>query len=411
MSSLRSRSGRLTLVQTVVFAAVPAFLLARCGIWPSFPDELLSPDGGTTPSDVRGDVGDATSDVRTDGTGGEGGLVDVVGGDASDGNAVDVPPASWNGFRSCPAPGAGPFNLEPAFAPDAGVFNPGNTARDIAFDGAGRMIVAARDPGTNGTLYSVTPEGRETVLYSNRSSLISGVRFFADGDILIAGTYDSTPMAASGNLVPGVTVVNRMGMAQGRFQFMTGYPWAAAVNSNGSLVVTDFQNNGLAFFANRMVMGAMPTSITMNTGLNNPRSLAFSADYRKLYVASEGSGTVTEFDVDATGLPTTMGSRVYAMGLNFPRGMAFDECGNLYVADSAGANGRIARILARTGVVETLINFPVPMGAAGSDARSIAFGAGAGFSDTTIYIANARERLFQKVDVGIRGQALPRPNM
>jgi DNA-binding beta-propeller fold protein YncE len=401
----------LGFAQTFVFVAVPALLLARCGIWPSFPDELLRPDGGTANSDARAD-GDATSDVRTDGGPGDGGPTDAVA-DVGDAVNPDAPPATWNGFQNCPSPGMGPFTLENAFAPDAGVFNPGNTARDITFDGAGRMIIAARDASTNGTLYSINADGRETVLYSNRSSLISGVRFFRDGELAIAGTFDSNMAPNPANLVPGVSVLNRMGMAQGRFPFVMGlgYPWAVAVNANGSMIVTDFQSNGVVFFADRMVMGAMPVSITMDTGLNNPRSLAFSADYRKLYVASEGSGTITEFDVDATGLPTTVGRRTYAMGLSFPRGMAFDECGNLYVADSAGANGRIARIQARTGVVETLVNFPVPMGVMGSDARSIAFGAGPGFSETTIYVANARERLLQKVEVGVRGQAIPRPNM
>ncbi len=409
MSSLRFRSGPLGAARTFMLVAIPALILARCGIWPSFPDELLSGDGGVPTGDVRAD-GDATSDVRTDVVPSEGGFSDVPS-DSRDASATDVPAATWNGFRACPMPGMGPFALEPAFAPDAGVFNPRNTARDLTFDGAGRMIVAARDPGTNGTLYSVNSDGRETTLYASASSLISAVRFFDNGDIIVAGTY-GVGMPAS--LVPGVSVLNPMGMVQGRFQFMgaLGYPWAIAVNSNGSVVVSDFQTNGLAFFANRMVMAAMPTSITADTGLNNPRSLAFSADYRKLYVASDiMAGTITEFDVDAMGLPTTMGRRVYAMGLTFPRGMAFDECGNLYVADSAGANGRIARIQARTGVVETLVNFPVPMGAMGSDARSIAFGAGAGFSDTSLYIANAREAVMQKVDVGVRGQAIPRPNM
>src|SRR4051812_33865396 len=88
----------------LLIALVPALMLARCGIWPTFPDDLRRDAG----ADVRqdGDSGlrvDATADVGMDArdVGADIPVVDVIADAGPDGN-----------FMMCPPAPAGPFTLE-----------------------------------------------------------------------------------------------------------------------------------------------------------------------------------------------------------------------------------------------------------------------------------------------------------
>lgn len=70
-------------------------------------------------------------------------------------------------------------------------------------------------------------------------------------------------------------------------------------------------------------------SVFASSGLNGPDQLAFD-EAGNLYVANFNSSTVEEFT------PGGVGSQFASVGLTNPNGLAFDISGNLYVANGGG---------------------------------------------------------------------------
>jgi hypothetical protein len=410
---------RLTVGRAFALAVIPALFLARCGIWPSFPEQLLTADASATDArtdatDGRADASEAAADAAGDAT-----AADVVSADATS-DAPDAP-SRWYGFLNCgPLPMTTPM-VEPAFAgPDGGMATLSGVAspRDITFDGEGRMLVSGRDMTGNAALFGIDSTGRSTVIYSSpASTMIATSRFLPDGRIVMAATAPQT-VGGMTMATPGVTIITRTGTMPQRLQFPEGFAWAVAVHPSSAFFVSDSVGNKILPFTSGMLPMTVPMAVDSTgapmPGLENPRSMAFSADYRHLFVASGGNSVIHEFDVSESGMINGASRRVYATlpsvgGVqSTPRSIAFDECGNLYITGTILLGGSnmpgIYRVPARGGMPQVFLS-----NLENDSQRSLAFGAGPGFSDTSLYIADSTTQVVRRINVGIRGQAIVRP--
>jgi hypothetical protein len=408
-------SSRVTTGRAFVLAVVPALLLARCGLWPSFPDELLSGDGG---ADARTDAADA----RTDGETG----VQTDGGPGSDADATvadvpsDVPDPQWNGFRTCGPPPNMMLTPEPAFMAMPNPLAGRSFARDITFDGQGNMLIVGRDSSGFPTLARVTSAGTVRVFYTAMQGLFFGARYLVDGRVVLTGSFQ---LGGTMNITQGVTILTPAGTVEGRLPSATATPWGSVAHPNGSFVVIDSSDAQLLPFGSGMLPATLPTPVNtagaMPPAPETMRAAIYSANYRKLFTVAANNNIIHEYNVDEAGVIDGMSRRVYATlpANSFPRSLAFDECGNLYVTLSiAGspASGALVRIPARGGMPFTLATFD------SVDAqRTIAFGDGMRFPATSLYIADSlpgnppmvpSEIVVRRIDVGIPGQPIVRPS-
>lgn len=416
-SDSRVSSGRVALL-----ALVPALLVARCGIWPSFPDELISGDA-SVPSDARSD---ATTEGGRDG----GDAGDATMGDATvTDSAADAMPVSWYGFRACGAPSMTRVNVEPAFprpAPDGGVASDADSGdagvsfvqvsgvinpRDINFDGLGTMIIAGRDTmNIAAMVLAVNPSGGSRTFFTASQGTFAGARFLTNGNVLITGSF---PMGAA--VTTGITLIDSMGTVLSRLAFPTGYPWASLAQENGGFLVFDSTlDTQIIPFPAGPLPAAVPmrvdTSAAMPPAPTQQRGGAMSADNRHLFVVSQDNGLIHEYEVSAAGVVNGASRRVYAnLGMSaLPRSIAFDECGNLYVTASGtvagSATGVLLRIPAGGGTPFQLTTFEQ-----NDLQRTIAFGAGPGFSSSHLYVADVSPQIVRRIPIGIPGQPIASP--
>jgi sugar lactone lactonase YvrE len=96
------------------------------------------------------------------------------------------------------------------------------------------------------------------------------------------------------------------------------------------------------------------------TGLNGPRGLAFD-NSGNLYISNSGPGGTTVSRVGSTGGNATE----FANGLDIPEGLAFDSSGNLYIANNAGG---VSMVGSSGGTATTVSTQP-------NDATDLAFDA------------------------------------
>jgi sugar lactone lactonase YvrE len=97
----------------------------------------------------------------------------------------------------------------------------------------------------------------------------------------------------------------------------------------GDLYVTDFGSGSILKFT---PAGAQST---FAIGLNSPKGLAFDRS-GNLFVTDTFVGIIYKFTPDGT-------QSVFASGLSFPIGLAFDGTGNLFVSESMGDIGTISK--------------------------------------------------------------------
>ena len=130
----------------------------------------------------------------------------------------------------------------------------------------------------------------------------------------------------------------------------------------------------------------------------NPNGLTFNPNFDILYVSNYG-GTRTLFQIpfNADGSPGATKPWVTGVGSGTFDGMAADECGNVYVADT-GAGAKIIRISPDGKQVKTVISGP-----SGVVLHNFAWGRGKGWSEDKLYIASLYQGLFE-ANLGVRGK-------
>lgn len=170
----------------------------------------------------------------------------------------------------------------PGFANGAGAAARFNTLGGIVVDSSSRIFVA---DGGNHSIRMVTTWGVVTT---------------------IAGTGSPGFINGPGNIA--------------KFS----YPQAITVDNSGTLYVADTTNNAIRKIA--FVSGNWTVS-TFASGFNQPAGVAIDPSGR-VYVADTGNNKVVR--LSSSGSPQQTFS-----GFNIPLGLASDNAGNIYVADSA----------------------------------------------------------------------------
>jgi len=347
----------------LAMALLPSILLARCGIWPTFPPR----DGGM------------------DGGGMDGGARDgVVGTNDRADIATDV--FSPEGFRVCPtAPGLGPFTAVSVASLTGTVF-----ANDLAFDGRMAFVTVSDQ------VQQVTAVGAVSGLTTVTSPLNGyGIRYLANGDIVFA-TFSVTA-GATGNTIT-------------RFEPSTGMVTQLASGLTNAHGVVSMPGAGGVFFTQNnsgvgglfyVTLGGAMTQLT--AAIPSPTGLAFAPDYRHLYVGSAGMGVyVVEVLNDGTLVGTP---RMYAASLVKADSLAFDQCGYLYAADKD--RNRIMRVSPGGGAIDTLV-VSAP-GAMAFSPWGLAFGRGAGFDPNSLYALDVNSNTVLRIPIGVPGAAIVLP--
>ena len=268
----------------------------------------------------------------------------------------------------------------------------------LAVDGSGNLFVA---DGDNNTIREITPAAVVTTFagippFNGTSfSCPAGEAVDGAGNIYVADAFNSTirKVTPQNYLIPGSVVTTLAGTAGVKgaangtglaAQFNT--PYSVAVDANGNIYVADTGNNTIR----KITPAAVVTTLAGTAGVRgssdgdvsngNPSAASFWApegvavdSSGNVYVADTGNNTIRM--ITPVGRVTTLAGSAGVTGsqdgtgaaasFNFPRGVAVNSNGVVYVADYS--NNKI-REISPAGTVTTL---------AGSGASGTADGAGA----------------------------------
>ncbi|HEU0114582.1 MAG TPA: putative Ig domain-containing protein, partial [Thermomicrobiales bacterium] len=317
---------------TLTFTSQPTDRLADSNITPAVQVQLLNagsaPVVGATVSiaigaNPTGGILSGTLTALTDGTGtatfsnlninAAGNaytLTATVGTLAVASNAFNILPPSGNIVTV-----AGKTWIPPAGNVQATSYPFGSGANQgVAFDSSGNAYLADT---ANNQVEKVTPGGVLTIFAGNGTSGFSG-----DGGPA-TGAQLSAPVGVAVDSSNNVYISDR------------GNNRIRKVDSNG--IVTTFAGNGVAAFAG-------DGGPALAASLNQPNGIAFDpsgnlhiADANNHRIRKISGGTITT--VAGNGTATFAGDNgpATSASLNFPRGIAFDSSGNMYIADASNS--------------------------------------------------------------------------
>lgn len=332
--------------------------------------------------DKRGPAPDAGSVPGGDTVAADGSLVMADAALPDSAAAVDASPVSLDAEVVIPdaapasAPPASTSRCEKPLAPPLIARRVLQAPRsdDITFDHQGRFLsFDGRD------IVLMDRQGNTEVLLSNLIGTKGGaLRALPGGEIFIADYEESRVFVRDGagavRMLPS-PVNNPMKMVRG---------------PGGTVYITGKQG---AVTRVKTADGAVTTVATTDFEVGG---LAFSADYRTLYVGAISANSVQAFDVLSDG---SLGPpRLWRSQVPRAQALATDECGSVYVV-SEGDN-RIRRLRVGGGV--EVVSEP-----AGVYAWSLSFGSGQdGWSAQSLYVHEATGRLME-IALPYAGQAPP----
>ncbi len=224
--------------------------------------------------------------------------------------AVVVYDASGNVLATVPLFGTGlapavAFNKAPLIAMAVGgLSDPGKAITDES----GNVYIA--DTG-NGRVLKVSPTGAQTTLFSNSTSLPSGLAIDSSGNLIIADYGNGQVVQLSPSGVQTVLQFDDLGL-----------PYGVATDLFGNIYVTDIVNNQVLRLAPTGFQAVLPF-----TGLIDPFGVAVDA-FGDVYVADGLNSRIAE--LSARGVQTN----VPITGLDTPIDVAVDSAGNLFVVDN-----------------------------------------------------------------------------
>jgi hypothetical protein len=292
--------------------------------------------------------------------------------------ASDIPPAPVD---AAPAPEpAGPANCAnlPS-GPLATTRVPGiDPVEDVTFDDSGNLYWG---PAGGGIVKS-RADGSST-LFVPQVTFLAGMRWTPSGDLYIASQQALEKVAPNG---ARTVVLPKQGLN------------GIEVDPQGRVYATAFTDTLIYRYdpqTNRSDVLSMGV-------IEHPNGLTFNKAFDILYVSHYGSGDAKDiptlyripFGKDGTAGKTEVW--VTRVGSGSFDGMAADECGNIYVANSAGT-GEILRFTPDGKTHTVLVKRP------GEVVHNFMWGRGQGWSESKLYIVSLGKGLFE-VDPGVRGK-------
>ena len=245
------------------------------------------------------------------------------------------------------------------------------TLNSIAFDTDGTMWVASQE---DSTLLGFAPDKlgasgsavASSVIESTGGSLSgpTGLAFDRQHRLWVAnfsnGTlvrFDRGQLAAGHTQIPAI-VING-----------PGHPTGLAFDASGAMWMSDSQSNKVVKYLPEQLetSGFLTPAVvlsTLGTTLVNPSGLAFD-ESGNLWVANSGSQRIAKFSLDqlaATGSPVPqIVLAPAASSVHLPEGLAFDSDGSLWVMTADGILEKFASSLLRaTGAPEPSVHLTFP---------------------------------------------------
>ncbi|MEI8257165.1 MAG: SMP-30/gluconolactonase/LRE family protein, partial [Deltaproteobacteria bacterium] len=234
--------------------------------------------------------------------------------------------------------------------------------------------------------------GTSTTLTGSSLGLAGrGIRYLPNGDIAVVTTEQSLRVYS--------TTLNTVTTIATGFSYLNGL----AVDPTGAMFFSDTALSG-AMPAVRRASNATTTAMitTVTSGVQVPTGLAFTPDYRHLFIGSAGHGV---YYVDLAADGTAIGSpHAYLTEPVNAYGMAFDECGYLYVSDAD--RGRILRIPPGGGSFVSL-TYQAPDGGTITPV-GVAFGQ-TPFDRTSLYFVDLSAAAVYRMPVNVQGALIVLP--
>ena len=241
-----------------------------------------------------------------------------------------------------------------------------------------------------------------------------GIAVDRAGNVYVADAADNRvrKIGADGSIqtVAGTGVAGFAGDGGAASAALLDQPYGLALDAAGNLYIADLGNGRVRKVGTDGSIqtvaggGALPAASTGQGGpatsaqLSQPRNVALDAA-GSLYISDFGANQV--YQVTSNGILTLLagtgtagfsgvGTSALLAELNAPAGLAVDQTGALYVADSG--NNRVRKVY--NGVIITVFNTPAPTGVA-VDSTGLPYIAAAGYLGTVVQqingIASARD--------------------
>ena len=248
----------------------------------------------------------------------------------------------------------------------------------ILIDTSGNLYVGDKDQNY---IYKITPDGFATVLVGLDSKISTkakdsaysldspaGIALDASGTLYVADTSNEFIRKISPKgVVTTLAGSGKTGFSNGKGKTASFFfPWGIAVDSSDNVFVADSVNNTIRKITPEGTVSTLAGSAGVTGATNGPGSTArffwpyglaadnhgnlFVADtYNNLIRKIDNHGTVTT--LAGSGFKLSNDGKGTEASFNHPYGLAVDGQGNVFVADT---DNNLIREISQTGVVTTI---------------------------------------------------------
>lgn len=263
-------------------------------------------------------------------------------------------------------------------------------ARDFTFDGRGGVAISL---------------GATVILRRDRDTLpvtmvmsgeVTALRYTRNFGLVLATEVRTDAGTSSGaiyQLLPGETVPT---LRQGSLRSAGGL----AIGPDDSIWFTDTEANTVFRMAGDSMTDAGAARAVV-TDVMRPTQLLLDAMGRYLFVAQPSLNKVVRLDLNAGDAGAVGAATDFVVGLGGVSGLAQDECGNVYVADSDLNRVYRAPLDSSRAVSRAVSGVVRP--------RTVMFGVGAPFGPREIYSLSATDGTLRAANLIARGIPLPVP--
>lgn len=269
---------------------------------------------------------------------------------------------------------SGPFTMTKLSGPIA--------SEDLAFDPVGNVVA-----GNDKAIFKSPYNGQPKVFVPNLK-FRAGMRYLPNGHLVICDNFKGQLVRLDENGV--------------KYPIMTGlsYPNGLTVDMKGWVYFTEHDAN--------IVWRVHPftgDATVLTTKISNPNGLAFSPDYKTLYIDGfNGNSTIYSMSISPDGIPGKLVSWA-KVGTGWHDGMGVDICGNVYVADY---NQTVIYRISPDGKDKKLIIDGTSF--SGAYLPNLQWGSGVGGWDKeSIFLPDGWKKGVFEVKIGVPGAPVPYP--